>query len=437
MGKIVISMRQDGPEGAATTAQAVPITRGHPPISLDSSAYYLLAGGLGGLGRSIALWMAEQGARNLIFLSRSPSGASTEQQDFMREIDSLGCAVHLVQGSVTEAVDVARAAAVAPAGRLKGVMQLSMVLRDEAFSRMSLSAWETAVAPKVRGTWNLHRATEAANLDFFVLFSSMSGVLGHAGQSNYAAGNAFLDAFAQWRTDTLGKPCCAVAIGPVEDVGYVAANDALLKWMRSVWPYSLTERDVNDAMATAMTTAARGGNGYDDDNQQDEGPRGQARSFVARSQFLTGLASRTALDDPDNRAEWRRDARMAAYYNFGGGSGSGPVSDADGTNAVLKALLERARADPAVLRDDKTAQTLAVQMGRKLFSLLLKPDDDLRISCSLPDLGMDSLVAIEMRSWWRTVFGFDISVLEMMSVGSLEALGRYAADGLLKTMHGS
>ena len=81
---------------------------------------------------------------------------------------------------------------------LKGIMQCTMVLRDEAFPRMSLDDWNAASAPKVRGTWLLHKATLTAgvDLDFFLVFSSLSGTLGTPGQANYAGANTFLDAFA-------------------------------------------------------------------------------------------------------------------------------------------------------------------------------------------------------------------------------------------------
>ncbi|KAJ6089665.1 hypothetical protein N7467_004881 [Penicillium canescens] len=100
----------------------------------------------------------------------------------------------------------------------------------------SISTWmNTAVHPKVKGAWNLHNASVSANadLDIFILFSSLSGVYGYPGQTNYAAANSFLDAFSQY-CSTLGFPACAIAIGSVEEVGYTAErnmkNVGLLRW---------------------------------------------------------------------------------------------------------------------------------------------------------------------------------------------------------------
>ena len=86
-----------------------------------------------------------------------------------------------------------------------------------------------------------------------------------------------------------------------------------------------------------------------------------------------------------------------------------------------------------MLKLPETAKLLATEIGKKLFDLLLKPHENLNIALPLLDLGLDSLVAIELRSWWKQVLKFDISVLEMLGMGSLEALGQHAAEGLYAT----
>lgn len=92
----------------------------------------------------------------------------------------MGCEVHLVRGSVTEATDVARAVAESPRP-LKGVIQMAMVLHDQAWRRMTIDEWNMATAPKVRGTWNLHNETQSLDLNFSILFSSLSGIVGQPG----------------------------------------------------------------------------------------------------------------------------------------------------------------------------------------------------------------------------------------------------------------
>ncbi|KAI4255784.1 MAG: hypothetical protein L6R42_006560, partial [Xanthoria sp. 1 TBL-2021] len=94
-----------------------------------------------------------------------------------------------------------------------------------------------------------------------------------------------------------------------------------------------------------------------------------------------------------------------------------------------------AKADSSTLKSAETVAFLAHEIGKKLFSLLMKPEEDLDASLSLVDLGMDSLVGIELCAWWKQVFGFKISVLEMLGKGTLEALGEHAAEGLVLAIH--
>ncbi|KAI1776601.1 fatty acid synthase S-acetyltransferase [Hypoxylon cercidicola] len=386
------------------------------PITFSSSACYLLVGGLGGLGRAISTWMVDHGARELIYLSRS-AGAGAQDGIFANELRSMGCEVKFAKGDVTRPDDVANAVAAASCP-LKGVIQMSMVLRDQNFEAMTIDEWNAVVAPKVEGTWNLHNATmtAGAELDFFVLFSSLSGIIGQPGQANYASANTFLDAFAQYRNG-LGLAASVVDIGAVEDIGFISQHHGLMNKMKSTGFKGVTEQELLDAMAVAMTPQP---------TKKIESGNSQ---FVDSNTFVLGLGSSIPLSSPNNRAVWRKDRRMAAYHNASIGS-----RDAAASNETLKTFLASAKADPSLLKSPESSKVLALEIGKKLFDLLLKPQEDLNTSWPLVDLGLDSLVALELRAWWKQVFSFDISVLEMLGMGSLDALGQHAADGLLRVM---
>ena len=92
------------------------------------------------------------------------------------------------------------------------------------------------------------------------------------------------------------------------------------------------------------------------------------------------------------------------------------------------------KADISILKEPDAAAFFAVEIGKRLFALLLKPEEDLNTSLSLVDLGMDSLVGIELRAWWKQAFEFDISVLEILGMGNLEALGQHAVEGLVQAV---
>ncbi|KAK2831972.1 Type I Iterative PKS, partial [Arthroderma sp. PD_2] len=165
----------------------------------DSHASYILVGGLGGIGRSTAVWLVENGARNLVFLGRSTG--KPEDVAFAHELETMGATAKMIKGSVTDERDVSRVIEAALAlGPLKGIVNMTMVLHDGAWVNMNWNDWQAAISPKVQGTWHLHNQSIAAGaeLDFFVLFSSISNLIGNVGQSNYASANSFLDAFAQY-----------------------------------------------------------------------------------------------------------------------------------------------------------------------------------------------------------------------------------------------
>jgi NAD(P)-dependent dehydrogenase (short-subunit alcohol dehydrogenase family) len=407
IGKLVVDIRDA--KGSLQLGDANVTTKS--PIKFHASASYLLIGGLGGLGRSVSVWMAQHGARNLTFLSRS-AGNGIRDQDFVREMESMGCTIQLVKGSVTNPLDVARAidGAVAP---LKGIMQMSMILRDDAFTRMAINDWNSVTEPKVRGTWNLHNATlsRATDLDFFVLFSSLSGIVGQAGQANYAAANTFLDAFVQYRT-SMDLPCSAIDIGAVEGAGFLSENEDLLKIMKATGWHAIREAELFEGLAVATQT-------------QPVSRLGSS-NFVDQHNFLLGISPAVPLSSPSASARLRQDIRMAVYHNT-----SSAKNELEASSGGLGPFLAKAKKDLSIFKAPETATLIAKEIGRHLSYLLQKNDEDVDISMTLSDLGMDSMVAIEMRAWWRQVFGFEISVLDMLAMGTLATLGKRATERLL------
>lgn len=408
LGKLVISMR--GWDGHLKMDAAS--VKSAQKLALNSSASYLLIGGLGGLGRSVARHLADHGARRLVFLSRS-AGSGPEDDDIVLELQSMGVDVRLVKGSVTNKDDVLRAIDQAP--NLKGIIQLAMVLRDQNFIRMTVDEWSTTTSNKINGSWNLHNATIAAGieLDFFVLYSSLSGTTGQLGQANYAAASTFLDSFAQYR-NALGLSAFTIDIGAVQDVGYVSQNEDVRQ--RLSFAHSLTEKELLEAVSAAIIFSPR----------TDLSPKG-SHTFTHMNTIQIGLNTTVPLSDPNCRAGWKKDHRMAAYHNIS----KSRSSTSSGSNS-LATFLTTLKSNPALLNNPETTDYLAIEIGKKLFSFLLRGEEDLDVNISLSQLGMDSLVGVEMRSWWKQAFGFDISVLELLGAGNLEGLGTHAVEGLAK-----
>ena len=150
------------------------------------------------------------------------------------------------------------------------------------------------------------------------------------------------------------------------------------------------------------------------------------------AQTTIGLRSTKSLSDPNNRIVFKRDVRMSLYRNLE------TAIDVDAVVAEgLKAFSARVASQPSLLEDESNvADYLAQEIGKQIYSLMLKPEDEgIDLTCSLMSLDMDSLIAIEIRNWWRQNLGLDISVLEIMNARSIEDLGRTAFEGL-KTKYG-
>ncbi|MHB8474544.1 MAG: type I polyketide synthase [Gammaproteobacteria bacterium] len=203
-------------------------------LALRDDRSYLITGGLGGVGRQLALWLAKQGARHLTLLVRTPvasaTGKSTPDTEArsrcLCELQSLGVAVHIAVGDVSDA-DTVRALInrfgdTLPA--LAGVVHAAGVVDDGVLTNQSALRLARVFAPKAQGAWNLHRCTANLQLDFFVLCSSIAAVLGSPGQANYAAANALLDSLAQHRR-AHGNPAIAINWGPWENVGMMVGMD--------------------------------------------------------------------------------------------------------------------------------------------------------------------------------------------------------------------
>lgn len=273
---------------------------------------------------------------------------------------------------------------------------------------MTHEDWSTPLQSKVQGTWALHQALLDTKLDFFVLFSSLSGIVGQWGQSNYAAANTFLDSFVSYR-HSLGLPASVIDVGVMEDVGYVSQNSATLEMFKAYSMHTLKETDllrsieiaIERSMPTTSTTCNPG-------------------------QLTIGLASTKSIMDPSNRAVWKRDARMALYRNLQPDKQTGPSTGSEG----LKDFLSSVASDPAVLNEPKQVDFLTQEIGKRIRSFMVQSDDVVDVKMTLSDMGVDSLVSIEIRNWWRMGLGLEISVLEIMSAGSIERLGALAVDGL-------
>ena len=203
---------------------------------LDPDATYLVTGGLGGFGLHLLAYLVSAGARHLTLLDRYP--ARRRDADWVRHASGIAhffpgdtVEIDIVPGDVSRRDDVDRCLA-GLRRSLKGVFHLAAILDDHPLADVTPESVAATFAPKAGGAWHLHQATAGLPLDHFVLLSSIAAVFGNAGQSVYAAANAYLDGLAEYRRG-LGLPALAYNMAGVAEAGMAARTPHVLRLMRA------------------------------------------------------------------------------------------------------------------------------------------------------------------------------------------------------------
>ncbi len=367
MGKLVVVPRPD--EQARVMPRRVPVA------TLKPDASYVLVGGLGGIGRALAARMFELGARSFIFLSRG--GVTTDAaQETVAQLREKGAQAEVFncdvgnRGQLEGAIWTAKLS-LPP---IRGVVHLGLVIRSALFKDMPLSAWNESVWPKVPGTWNLHELLPR-DMDFFVMLSSMVGIIGNPSQTAYGAASTFQDGFAAWR-NAQGLPAVSVDLGMITGIGYVAEREGVQKTLRN---QGFEEIDGPECLALVEAAMAA------------------PRRPVHAANVVTGLGLGRHAGGDTTRALYQntrfaRARRLAAMRQSADGAGSGGADNAG------KAVKLRDRLRQAASFSELAAAVLAAVVG-KLASLLMMRAEDVSPQRSMSHYGMDSLVAVEMRNW--------------------------------------
>ena len=208
IGKVVLMQDMDALSNSELNA-----------IAFQENATYLLTGGLGGLGLEVAQWMADKGAKRVVLLGRkAPTVIAQEKIERLRQS---GVAVGIVSADVTDRDEMASVLVDIKQSSqhpLKGIIHAAGVLSDGLIEQTTWGAFQSVLAPKIAGAWNLHTLTQTCDLDFFILFSSAAALFGSPGQANHATANAFLDGLAHYRHQR-GLPALSVNWGAWSDTG--------------------------------------------------------------------------------------------------------------------------------------------------------------------------------------------------------------------------
>jgi NADPH:quinone reductase-like Zn-dependent oxidoreductase/SAM-dependent methyltransferase/NAD(P)-dependent dehydrogenase (short-subunit alcohol dehydrogenase family)/aryl carrier-like protein len=412
VGKVLVSVPDDQAKIAATPSKK--------SIVFDPNATYLLTGGLGGLGKPIATWMIENGARSLTFLSRS-AGTSERSRAAIQEFESMGCRVTAISGAVENMNDIKAAIDNSPTP-IKGVLHLAMVLRDATMLNMTWQQWTEVVRTKVLGAWNLHYALAGQSIEFLWLASSMNTVADLPGQGNYGASNAFLEAFCQYRL-SLGLPTAVLSICLIKHIGYVAENMPTIHKATPHLAYALGENELLDFVELSLLAAKTD---REAGNTLPEIASIPLRPWKNTSQIFMGLRSKLRLGDPRNTVTWRLDRRMGFYHNLQDCDNVDKVGD----NSELRYFLKRATEDTTILAEGQNIEFLARTIGQRVLELTLKQGTNVDTTLTLAQMGVDSLMATELRRWFRQALGLQVNILELMKPLTLLDLAEVVSEQL-------
>ena len=363
---------------------------------------YLISGGLGGLGLKVAGFLIERGAKHLILLGRNHPKLA--QQDPIRRWKQQG--IHIFIGQV-DVADHGRLRGVLEEARhgfppLRGVIHAAGLLDDGIILKQSWQRFLDVMAPKVQGSWNLHQLTQADELDFFVLFSSSSSLLGSAGQANYAAANLFLDALASYRQGR-GQVGMAIDWGAWSDVG-ITARLQMNAWLEEKGEGSISPDNGLLALERLL--------------QEASGTCQQGVMDIDWPRFLTGQL-----------------LNMPFFQNFANHAST--ERQAQPSNSQTISLLQTLSG----LTPEACAEQLHGHVC-KCVSLILGTDRDVledgNEETGFFKLGMDSLGSIELRNELQVSLSLPLPVTIAFDYPTVEAMthflaGEIAALGMANT----
>ena len=351
-------------------------------IAFRNDATYWIAGGLGGFGMQVAKWLASRGAASIVLSGRRRLSRD-ESNRIIDEFASTKTRISILPTDITDTCSIAQSLSMIDSTLppLRGVFHTAMVLEDRMLVDLDRATLERVLWPKVLGGWNLHQQTLGRSLDHFVLFSSLSSVFGHAGQANYSAANSLLDALAHYRR-AIGLPGLAMNWGHLGEVGYLAEREQLGQRLERQGVLSFTVKQALECLEYAM--------------QLHEQQLSVLRIDWTLWRGL-GITSRVS-------------PRFAHLLRSRGG---------EETNVGQ----QLANADQLRAANNSDRAVMVERLLRfKAGALLGIASEHLQRERALLEMGLDSLMAVEMRNWIESQMEISLPIAALMRSASLSEL---------------
>ncbi|MBZ4411026.1 SDR family NAD(P)-dependent oxidoreductase [Myxococcus sp. XM-1-1-1] len=372
IGKVCISIKDPG-------LRVRPPARG-PRFSSEST--YLVTGGLGGFGLEVARWLVEEGARHLVLVSRrgarSEEARATLAQWRARGVSVQALAVDVSSREALEQVFTRIHAGLPP---LRGVFHCATLLEDKPLEQLDRGSLERVLAAKAQGAWNLHQLTRRLPLEHWVVFSSLSSLVGNAGQGAYVAANAFLDQLAVRRRQQ-GLPATAIQWGALGEAGLVARNASVARHLEHLGLRGLSTRAALQGLGLVL----------------------EARPV------------QLAIADVD----WRRWGE--ALVPWSGARRLVGLMDAPAGAPGLGQHGAPASGAFEGMDEDTRRGHLLQGLTRIVARVMRTQESSLNVTQPLRELGLDSIMALELVTAVERELGMRLSTLEVVSGPSLREL---------------
>lgn len=351
------------------------------PHAFDGKGTYLITGGFGGFGLEIAEWMVARGAGHLVLVGRSGAG-SPQAQRALERLRAKGAQILALAADISQASDVASLVARirAELPPLKGVFHAAAALHDAPIAQLEAGHIHTAMGAKALGAWHLHCHTLDDNLDHFVLFSSIASMVGGPGQASYAMACSYLDALARYRRAN-ALPAVSINWGALGQVGMATRFGDIERYSAS--------------SGVGLFTPL------------------QAVELLERTLRWNPIELAVA------KMDWKRWAALypswAASAKYAELLGDEPASATPTPESELIQQL-------LVLPDEARAAAVANVLVELLAKVMDTAPTKIDRSASLPNMGMDSLMAMDLQAAIETTFGVKIQMLALMKGNNIEQL---------------
>ncbi|KEZ40819.1 putative lovastatin nonaketide synthase protein [Scedosporium apiospermum] len=370
---------------------------------------YLLVGLTGQIGQSLCEWMVANGAGCVCLTSRNPK--IDPKWVSAVEATSPGSTVKVFSLDVTDksAVEKLVSEVRATCPPIAGVANGAMVLHDCLFSKMDVEVLQKVLGPKIDGSRNLDEVFYDEDLDFFILFSSSAYIIGNSGQSNYAAANGYLNTLARQRRRR-GLAASAFDIGRVAGIGYVeTAGQAVMDQLTRFGLMAISETEFRQIFAETIRA------GYPVPEDTEPG-------HIPVANVTTGI--RNIRDDEEIGGPWFDNPLFSHCIIEANGAKS------DNTQANKRNALPVTEQLACAANKEQALEVLQECFSNKLKVMLQLSDQEINPETSLVELGVDSLVAVEVRSWFLKELQVDVPVLKVVGGASLTELCQHALNKL-------